>query len=37
MRHVDMSAQLGGKHVYTVIALSSAGVPSMPSLPAAVE
>ena len=37
MRHVDISAQLGGKHVYTVIALSSAGVPSMPSLPAAVE
>ena len=37
MRHVDMSAQLGGKHVYTVIALSSAGVPSMPSLPAAIE
>jgi hypothetical protein len=37
MRHVDMSAQLGGKHVYTVIALSSAGVPSVPSLPAAVE
>src|SRR6266404_4040882 len=37
MRHVDISAQLGAKHVYTVIALSSAGVPSMPSLPAAVE
>jgi hypothetical protein len=37
MRHVDLSAQLGGKHVYTVIALSSAGVPSMPSLPATVE
>ena len=37
MRHVDMSAQPGAKHVYTVIALSSAGVPSMPSLPAAVE
>ena len=36
MRHVDMS-QPGAKHVYTVIALSSAGVPSMPSLPAAVE
>src|SRR5450432_4264930 len=33
MRHVDMSAQPGAKHVYTVIALSSAGVPSMPSLP----
>jgi pimeloyl-ACP methyl ester carboxylesterase len=37
MRHVDMSAQPGAKHVYTVIALSSAGVPSMPSLPATVE
>jgi hypothetical protein len=37
MRHVDTSAQPGAKHVYTVIALSSAGVPSMPSLPAAVE
>src|SRR6266404_3269824 len=37
MKHVDISAQLGAKHVYTVIALSSAGVPSMPSLPAAAE
>jgi pimeloyl-ACP methyl ester carboxylesterase len=37
MRHVDMSAQPGAKHVYTVIALSSAGVPSVPSLPATVE
>jgi hypothetical protein len=37
MRHVDMSAQRGAKHVYTVIALSSAGVPSVPSLPAIVE
>jgi hypothetical protein len=37
MRHVDTSAKPGAKHVYTVIALSSAGVPSMPSLPAAVE
>jgi len=33
MRYVDMSAQVGAKHVYTVIALSSAAVPSMPSLP----
>jgi hypothetical protein len=32
-----MSAQPGAKHVYTVIALSSAGVPSMPSLPATAE
>ena len=32
-----MSAQLGTKHAYTVIALSSAGVPSLPSLPATVE
>jgi hypothetical protein len=37
MRHVDMSAQPGAKHVYSVIALSSAGVPSVPSLPATVE
>jgi hypothetical protein len=32
-----MSAQVGAKHVYAVIALSSAGVPSTPSLPATVE
>jgi hypothetical protein len=37
MRHLDMSAELGAKHVYTVIALSSAGVPSVPSLPVAIE
>ena len=37
MRHVDMSAEPGAKHVYTVIALSSAGVPSVPSLPVAIE
>jgi len=37
MKHVDTSAQSGAKHIYTVVALSSAGVPSMPSLPAAVE
>jgi hypothetical protein len=37
MSHVDTSAQSGAKHVYTVVALSSAGVPSMSSLPAAVE
>ena len=36
MRHIDASSQ-SGKHVYTVIALSSAGVPSVPSLPAPVE
>jgi len=29
IRHVDMSAKLGDKHVYTVIALSSAGVPKV--------
>jgi hypothetical protein len=34
MRHVDTSAEPGAKHMYTVISLSSAGVPSMPSLPA---
>jgi hypothetical protein len=37
MKHVDASAQSGAKHDYTVVALSSAGVPSMASLPAAVE
>jgi hypothetical protein len=37
MRHVDTSAQAGAKHLYTVIALNSAGVPSVPSLPAAIE
>ena len=37
MRHLDMSAEPGAKHVYTVIALSSAGVPSVPSLPVAIE
>jgi len=37
MRHIDTSSQPGAKHVYTVIALSSAGVPSMPSLPATIE
>ena len=36
MKHVDTSAEPGAKHVYTVIALSSAGVPSTPSLPAGV-
>ena len=34
MKHVDTSAPAGAKHVYTVIALNSAGVPSVPSLPA---
>jgi hypothetical protein len=34
MVHVDTSAKAGVKHVYTVIALSVAGVPSEPSLPA---
>ena len=37
MRYVDTSVQPAAKHIYTVIALSSAGVPSMPSLPATVE
>ena len=31
MVHVDTSAKAGVKHVYTLIALSSAGVPSVPS------
>jgi hypothetical protein len=37
MRYTDTSAPAGAKHVYTVIALNSAGVPSVASLPAAVE
>jgi hypothetical protein len=36
MVHVDTSAQSAAKHVYTVIALNSAGVPSVPSSPASV-
>jgi hypothetical protein len=34
MMHVDPSPEAGAKHVYTVIALNSAGVPSDPSAPA---
>jgi hypothetical protein len=34
MRYADNSALAGAKHIYTVIALNSAGVPSLPSLPA---
>jgi hypothetical protein len=34
MVHVDAAAKAGVKHVYTVIALSVAGVPSVASLPA---
>jgi hypothetical protein len=34
MIHVDTSPLNGVKHVYTVIALNSAGVPSVPSAPA---
>ena len=37
MVHVDTSAEAGVKHVYTVIALNSAGVPSVPSSPGAFE
>jgi hypothetical protein len=36
MKHVDSSVQNGVKHVYTVIALNSAGVPSIPSAPVAI-
>jgi hypothetical protein len=36
MVHVDTSAKAGVKHVYTVIALSSAGVPSEPSAAATI-
>jgi hypothetical protein len=36
MVHVDTSAKAGVKHVYTVIALSGAGVPSLPSSPATI-
>ena len=34
MMHVDKSAEADVKHAYTVIALSGAGVPSVPSSPA---
>lgn len=34
MVYVDTSVKAGAKHVYTVIALSGAGVPSVPSSPA---
>ncbi len=37
MVHVDRSAEAGVKHVYTVIALNSAGVPSVPSSPGGFE
>jgi hypothetical protein len=37
MAHVDRSPQAGVKHVYTVIALNSAGVPSVPSSPGGFE
>ena len=37
MVHLDRSAQAGVKHVYTVVALNSAGVPSVPSLPGTFE
>ena len=36
MVYVDTSAKAGAKHVYTVIALSGAGVPSVPSSPATI-
>jgi hypothetical protein len=36
MRYVDTAAPAGAKHVYTVIALNSAGVPSVLSLPATI-
>jgi hypothetical protein len=37
MRHVDTAPPAGGKNIYTVIALNSAGTPSVASLPATVE
>jgi hypothetical protein len=37
MVHLDTSAKAGIKHTYTVIALSSAGVPSVPSSAATME
>jgi hypothetical protein len=37
MLHVDASAQTGVKHKYSVIALNSAGVPSLPSAAASLE
>ena len=36
MVYVDTSAKAGAKHVYTVIALSGAGVPSVPSVSATI-
>jgi len=36
MLHVDTSAKADVKHAYTVITLSGAGVPSVPSLPATI-
>ena len=37
MRYLDTSVRIGVKHVYSVIALSSAGVPSMPSPPVTIH
>jgi hypothetical protein len=37
MVYLDESAQPGVKHAYTIIALNSAGVPSVPSLPGTSE
>jgi hypothetical protein len=37
MVHLDTSAKAGAKHVYTVIALSVAGVPSAASSPASID
>lgn len=37
MVHLDTSTQRGVKHVYTVVALNSAGVPSVPSSPGGFE
>jgi hypothetical protein len=36
MIYLDTSAKTGVTHSYTVIALSSAGVPSLPSAPASI-
>ena len=37
MRFLDMTAEAGKKHVYTVVELNSAGIPSKPSVAVSIE
>jgi len=37
MQYVDSTARPGTKHVYAVVELNSAGIPSKPSAPASIE